>query len=146
MSNMRMRAGTLAVLAAGLLGACTNPVSSGTHTQPDGVVIRQTGTVVASNTPQGVTGQLTVQAGQAGEPLSVHFVQAGEEIAPPAGYYLDVPATAQAEWVPDVAGGFTGHIRGLGAGSTTLSFRWMHGAVGRGHPDATRTIPVVVTP
>jgi hypothetical protein len=145
MPHVMLRAGILAVLAAATLAACQNPVSSGGHLVPDGVVIRQAGAVVASHVGTTVTGQLTVAANSQGAPLTVHFVHAGEDIVPPSGYYLEVPDRPAVEWVPDAPGAFAGRLQGRAAGTTSLTFRWMHGAVGRGHQDFAREIPVVVT-
>jgi predicted small secreted protein len=146
MPYRRVYTGFIAVLAAVVLAGCDNPVSGGGHLVPDGVVIRQAGEVVASHVGATVTGELTVAVGQQSAPLTVHFVRDGADVVPPQGYYLEVPARPAVEWQPDAAGGFAGRLVGKTAGTTGLTFRWMHGAVGRGHQDFAREIPVIVTP
>jgi hypothetical protein len=146
MSNSKRYLGSAAVLAAVALAACDNPVSSAGHVVPDGVVIRQAGEVVASHVGTTVTGELTVAAGEQSAPLTVHFVRAGADVSPLQGYYLEVPDRPAVEWQADSPGGLAGRLYGRSAGTTTLTFRWMHGAVGRGHQDFAREIPVVVTP
>jgi hypothetical protein len=144
MSYTRTRAAVLAGMAALTVAGCTNPVGDGGHLSPDGVVIRQGAEVVASHLGTTVTGQVTVQAGEATPTLTVQWMSGDTEVTPPHGYYLEVDPQPQAQWVPDAPGAFSGRVQGITPGSTNLRFKWMHGAVGRGHSDATRTIPVVV--
>jgi hypothetical protein len=144
MSYSRTRLAVMAGIAALVAAGCTNPVGDGGHLRPDGVVIRQGGEVVASHLGGTVTGQVTVQDGQATPTLTVHWMSGTTEITPGQGYYLEVDPQPQAQWVPDAPGTFSGRVQGTAPGSTDLRFKLMHGAVGRGHPDATRTIPVVV--
>jgi hypothetical protein len=143
-----MRGAAVALLASSAVIACSNPVSSGDHVRPNGVVVRDGATVLAQVSGGTATGQLTVQVGQLTPPLTVQFLDAGGNvITPPHGYYLAVvPRPAGiAAWVQDVAGEFGGRLQGLAPGSVELDFEWVHGPVGGGHVDQRFTINAVVT-
>jgi hypothetical protein len=147
--------GLFALVGVLALAACSNPVSSGDHTRPLGVEVVGDGGVLiralaASREANPViTGQLTVQAGEQTAPLTVRFLAAGgEAIPPPQGYYLRVTSgnPGIVTWQQATEGEFGGRLVGVGAGSSTLVFDFMHGAVGRGHSDQSFTLPVTVQP
>jgi hypothetical protein len=140
----------LLFLVAAVLTACDNPVAGDRHVHPDGIVIRQNTTTLVRVEGQQVTGQLALSLGQQTGPLTVRFLDDdGDEIAPESGYWLRVTAQpAIATWAPDVAGGFTGTLTGTAADVGTITFEWMHGAVGSGHADYStgNLISLVVAP
>lgn len=144
-----IRRAALALLACMPLAACDNPVSPGEHIKPNGIVIRDGATAVVQVAGTTVTGALTVQAGVQSPALTVHFLDGGgNAITPPQGYYLNVVTAAPgiATWVQATPGEFGGRLQGVAAGTATLEFQWVHGAVGSGHPDAAFEIDAVVTP
>jgi predicted small secreted protein len=144
-----IRRAALALLACVPLAACDNPVSPGEHIKPAGIAIRDGATTVVQVMGTTVTGGLAVQAGQQSPPLTVHFLASGgNEMTPPHGYYLNVvsKAAGTATWVQATPGEFAGRLQGIAAGTATLEFQWVHGAVGSGHVDERFEIDVVVTP
>ncbi|CAN5895763.1 hypothetical protein BH23GEM9_BH23GEM9_31050 [soil metagenome] len=143
--------GTLALVAAGMLAACENPVSSGSHFTPDGLTIQAGTTVlveaIGGRTQPTVTGGLTVQAGQQTAPLTLRFTDAsGATMTPPQGYYVEVVSAspAVAQW--QAAGDLGGTVAGVAAGTTTFRVRWLHGPQGAGHEETGWNVVVLVTP
>ncbi|HSJ06640.1 MAG TPA: hypothetical protein VK936_08060 [Longimicrobiales bacterium] len=148
MTLRSMRGAAFALLASSAAIACSNPVSSGGHLRPNGVVVRDGTTVVAQVSGGTATGQLTVQVGQHTPRLTVQFIDAGgNAITPPTGYYLAVVPRQEgvAAWVQDAAGEFAGRLHGLAPGTIELDFEWVQGPVGSAHVDQRFTINAVVT-
>jgi hypothetical protein len=149
--DMRVRrklATGVLVLATVVAGACTNPVSPGTHIRAEGVVVRSGTEVLVRADRDGVSGALAVQAASQRGPLTVRMLDHdGDEISPPHGYYLEVRSSAEsiARWNMAVEGEFGGTLVGVAPGTANLTFCLMHGAVGRGHDDGCQAVNVAVT-
>lgn len=129
-------------------GACSDPAGLDGHSEPEGVVLRIGGQVVASYDVDNRrwTGEVSVAAGQTTGQISVQFVDHdGRPISLGSGYYLEVEVgnTTVAAFNPTTPGAFTGTVQGKVAGQTTAVFKLMHGTVGRGHSDLS-TAPVTV--
>jgi hypothetical protein len=144
--------GTLALAAAATLAACQNPVSAGAHITPDGFAILEGTTVLVQGqggrTQPTVSGQLSVQAGQQRGPLTLRFTDRdGAVMTPPDGFYVEVSTGSAgiATW-QSAAGGLSGSVLGVAAGTTTLRFGWLHGPLGAGHEETGWNVAVVVTP
>ncbi|HSJ30660.1 MAG TPA: hypothetical protein VK933_04445 [Longimicrobiales bacterium] len=152
MNNINFRSPLAVLLMAGVVGACDNPVShEEDHAEPDGMVLRASGTEVVRIGDDGVTGALTVAVGTQSPELTVTFIDhEGSDVAlDPHEYWVEVtPAnSATATWQGTAAEGFTGRVTGHAAGATTLTFVLHHGAVGSGHaePGAEFVVPLTVT-
>jgi hypothetical protein len=144
----RMFMAGAAALATMVAGACTNPVSPGTHIRAEGVVVRSAAEVLVRADRDGVSGALAVQAGEQLGPLTVRMLDHdGDEISPPHGYYLEVRSSAEsiARWNMAVEGEFGGTLVGVAQGTANLTFCLMHGAVGRGHDDGCQAVNVAVS-
>jgi hypothetical protein len=139
----RYKKSLMSVLMAGtlVLGACgDDPTGLDDHAEPEGIVLRLNGQVLA--TYDGDTGQwsgnLTIGAGQETAHIDVEFVDhEGRALESDDDEYLDVVVGngAIAEWEQDTPGEFGGHLKGKAPGQTTAVFKLMHGAVGSGHAD-----------
>jgi hypothetical protein len=149
--------GILALVAAGWLAACQNPVTAGEHLTPEGFVILDGTEVVVQGTggrtQPVVTGQLTVRAGEQ-RALVLRFTDRDGTLMTPAGYHAAVQVTGLpgiAQWQPatvveNLPPWSYGALQGNAPGMTTLRFSWMHGAVGSGHEETGWNVTVVVTP
>lgn len=154
MNNINLRL-PLAVLLAGALGACSNPVEHEDHAEPEGIVIRAGATELVRVEGTGptavVTGTLSVAAGVDSPDLTVSFIDHdGDDIdLDEHEYWLAVESanSATATWQGSAVGSFTGRVSGHAAGATTLTFQLHHGADGVGHaePGGTYAAPVTVT-
>jgi hypothetical protein len=135
------------------LGACDeDPVSAdGDHVDPVGIVV-VSGTVdLVTVTGLNIIGAFIVEEGGQTDPLAIEFIDAqGHRFVPDEpDEWLRVTVTHpdKAQWVPDAPGAWAGTIRGLLAGTTTVRFELMHGAIDSqaSHPDfGTPGIPLVV--
>jgi len=106
----------------------------------EGVELVMNGQVIASydSVTKSWTGELEVHEGEETSHIVVRFVDgSGNPIPIDDDLYLEVEFadTSIAEWEQDVPGEFGGHLRGLKAGETDVTFKLMRGAVGSGHPD-----------
>lgn len=130
------RAGMALPLIAALgLAACGDDpmVPDEMHSEPVRVEIRAAGQVLASATPASATGTLVVAVGTETMHLDVVFVdEDGDEVVPDDEEFLEVVVGngSVAEWEQDTPGEFGGHLHGEAVGTTTLTFRLMHGTVG----------------
>lgn len=146
------RAVPVALLAGGVMAACSNPVANReTHVVPSAIVISSDDQQLVRADRQTATGSLTVRAGTETEVLTVRFLDARDNpIDPRDEYHLRVAVAgdhaAVAEWTPVEPGGFEGRVRGIDEGSTTLLFEWVHGPVGSGHAEVSVGVDVTVTP
>ena len=144
------RAAAAAFLSAAVLTACDNPVGEREqHVRPARIAILSGTTELAGGTFGSITGSLTAQAGQQTGPLTVRFfTSAGAEISPSAEYHMRVTSgnNAIAQWLQATSGEFGGRVSGAAAGTTTLTFGYVHGAPGTGHSEADFVIPVTITP
>jgi hypothetical protein len=136
------------VLAAAvlLLTACENPATPGGHIHAYGVVVRDGTQELIRATGATVIGSLEVVAGQQRGPLTARMLdREGRDLEPRHGFWLRVisAAPAIARW-DYTQGEYTGRLVGVAAGTTTLEFCNMHGAVGRGHDDGCQNVPVTV--
>lgn len=149
-THARKLGAALALWALLGAGACSDPAGLDDHSEPEGVVLRIGGQVVASydGDTRKWTGDLSVTAGQSTGRMTVTFVDHdGDDIRPGSGFYLQVDfantGPTVAAFDHDSPGSFTGTLRGIAAGQSTMVFRLMHGSVGRGHPDFS-TAPATV--
>lgn len=139
---------SLAVVLA--LCACgSDPTGFDDHADPEGVVLRLNGQMVASydGDARSWIGELAVGVGQQPASVSVLFVDhdGGEvQIEEDAYFEVIIDNTDVAAFVHDVPGGFSGRLQGRSAGQTTAVFRLMHGVLGLGHPDF-ETTPLTVS-
>jgi len=149
----RLGAMTLTLGTALALGACGgDPVANEEeHVDPIGIVVVSGSVDVVSVTGLNIVGAFSVEESGQTDPLGVQFVDdRGNRFVPDEpDEWLRVTVTHPdlAQWVPDTPGGWTGSIRGLQAGTTTVRFELMHGVVNSeaSHPDfGTPGIPVVV--
>lgn len=152
MNNINFRSPLAVLLMASVVGACENPVShEEDHAEPDGLVLRASGTEVVRISDAGVTGALTVAAGAQSPELTVTFIDhEGSDIAlDPQEFWVEVKSanSATATWQGTAAEGFTGRVTGHAAGATTLMFVLHHGVVGSGHAEegAQFVVPLTVT-
>lgn len=131
------RTGMPFIALAALLAACDNPVGE-RHESPHGVVVREGPVELVRLTGEHVSGQLTLEEGEQKQ-ITVRFLnREGGDLPPEPGYWLRVTVSpAIATWQPASAGGFDGTLAGGEAGSGTITFELMHGAVGAGHADYT---------
>lgn len=152
MKKQHVRNFGAALALVGLLGAgaCGDPAGLDDHADAEGAVIRLNGQVVASydGDSRQWTGELSVAAGQSTGTLTVSFVDHdGDDVRPGSDYYLQVDfantGPTVAAFDHDAPGSFTGSLRGIAAGQSTVVFRLMHGSVGRGHSDF-NTAPATV--
>lgn len=139
-------AGTLTLAACG-----DDPMADDhdDHSEPVGVEVRAAGQVLASASPTSATGTLSVAAGEETMHLDVVFVtEDGDAVVPDDDEFLEVVVGdgSVAEWEQDTPGEFGGHLHGEAAGTTTVIFRLMHGAVGSAsaHADFI-SAPITVT-
>jgi hypothetical protein len=152
MKKTQARTFGAALAVIGLLGAgaCGDPAGLDDHADAEGAVVSLGGQVVASydgGTRQW-TGEFTVPAGRSTGRMTVTFVDHdGDDIRPGSAFYLQVDfantGPTVAAFDHDAPGTFTGALRGMAAGQSTVVFRLMHGSVGRGHPDFS-TAPATV--
>lgn len=156
MNNITLRAPLAMALLAGVVAACSNPVSEEDHADPDGIVIRAGATEMVRVEGIGptaeVTGALSIEAGAQTPVLTVTFIDHdGDDLTLELDeFWLEVVSSnsATATWQGTEAGSFTGRVSGLTAGAATLSFLLYHGAVGGGHPEeggGPYVVPVTVT-
>lgn len=149
-TNIRKLGAALTLVGALGLGACGDPAGLDDHAEAEGAVIRLNGQVVASydGDSRQWTGDLSVAAGQSTGTMTVTFVDHdGGDLRPGSDYYLQVDfantGPTVAAFDHDAPGTFTGSLRGIAAGQSTVVFRLMHGSVGRGHSDF-NTAPATV--
>lgn len=143
MQSLQSKKGWLALSLAGALalGACgDDPTGLDDHAEPEGVVLRLNGQIVASYDGDAATwsGILQVAAGQETAHIDVVFTDHdGNALSHDDEEYLQVVMgnAAVATWGQDTPGEFGGHLVGVSGGQTTAVFRLMHGAVGAGHAD-----------
>ena len=148
----RLGATALALLAALAVSACDDdPTSPGEdHHEPAGVRITMGGVTLVTVQGTNVTGTLTVAAGQETAHMGVVFLdEDGDPITPDDDEFLEVEIADEtvAEFEQDPPGEFGGHLHGVTAGTTTATFRLMHGTVGgSAHADyVSPAITVVIT-
>lgn len=139
----------LALVAAVVIAACgDDPTDIEDHSDPEGVVLELNGATIAEydGDTQSWTGEMEVGVGMETAHISVIFVDHdGDDINPdPAEFYLEVAVDDGniAEFEQDTPGEFGGHLHGNQVGTTEVTFRLMHGAVGAGHPDFETVNPV----
>jgi len=140
-----------ALLVGGALlamGACLeNPVEPHPHEEPEGMNLEVGGVVVVTVDEHGdVDGSLTVAAGQESDVITITFVDHDGDPIDTDDYYVEVESADEGivQFLQDGPGAFTGRLRGIAPGSTTLEFRLMHGSVGTGHLEF-RSPPIPVT-
>lgn len=153
-TTVRRLGGTGLALATVLaLGACDDdPVGNDEeHLDPVGLVVLNAGVEVLRVEGLNIIGSLTVAAGDETAHLDVEFIdEDGDRFVPtdPDEWLrVTVANPAIAAWNQDEAGEFGGHLEGLSAGTTTIGFDLMHGAVGSASAHAdyrTPNVPVVV--
>lgn len=135
------RNGWLAATLAGMLvlGACgDDPTVPDDHAEPEGVVLRLNGQVLASYDGGTWSGEVALSVGQETGSITVQFVDDhGDPLEADDEEYLDVIMgnSSIADFLSDAPGAFTGRLSGKAVGQTFATFRLMHGAVGSGHPD-----------
>lgn len=133
-SNVRLLSAFTLAATLGLAACSDDPtMPADDHAEPVRVEIRAAGQVLASATPTSATGTLVVAAGVETMHLDVVFVaEDGDDIVPDDEEFLEVVVGngSVAEWEQDTPGEFGGHLHGDAVGTTTLTFRLMHGAVG----------------
>ena len=125
------------------LGACgSDPVATEDHIDPIGIVIVSGGVDLVSVTGLNIFGAFMVDAAGQTDPFEIEFVdgQGNRFVPTEADEWLRVTVTHSnlAEWVADSPGGWSGSLRGLQAGTTTVRFELMHGPAndsGASHPD-----------
>lgn len=143
MQSWIAKKGWLALSLAGAVSvaACgDDPTGVDDHAEPEGIVLRLSGQVVASydGDSGSWTGELTVRAGQETAHFDVVFVDHdGDPVELEDDTYLevDIANEAVAGWEQDTPGEFGGHLHGEAVGNTTAVFKLMHGSVGSGHAD-----------
>jgi hypothetical protein len=149
----RLGATALTLATVLSIGACDEDPVSGEddHVDPVGIVVVSGLVDVVSVRGLNIIGAFTVDEGGQTDPLGVEFIDdRGNRFVPDEpDEWLRVTVTnpALAQWVPDTPGGWTGSLRGVQAGSTTVRFELMHGVVNSeaSHPDfGTPGIPLVV--
>ena len=133
-----------AMVLALALGACDSTTEHEEHAEADGVELVIGNQVVASYEveDQSWDGELEVDAGAETAQITVRFVDHdGDEISFDEEVYLEAEAANEsiAEFELSAPGAFTGKLRGKMEGQTGVTFRLMHGEVGRGHPDLVTT-------
>jgi len=106
----------------------------------EGVVLSLSGQTFASYDGETGrwTGEMEVEAGEETSHIAVVFVDHNQQmVALDADYYLqvDVADESIAEFEQDTPGEFGGHLHGVAAGETEVTFSLMHGAIGSGHAD-----------
>ena len=127
------------------LAACDDdPAAVEEHAEPEGVELIMSGQTIASfnGATQTWTGEMDVDVGQETPHITVQFVDDdGDPIPLDEDLYLDVIVEdeAIAEFEQDTPGEFGGHLHGVAAGETDVTFRLMHGAIGTGHADFVTT-------
>lgn len=133
------------------LAACSDPVANEDHVDPVGIVVISGNTDVVTVTGLNITGAFFIAEGGQTDPLRVEFVDdRGNRFVPDEpDEWLRVTVTHPnlATWVEDVPGGWSGTLRGITKGSTTVRFELMHGEVGSAssHPDfGTPGVPLTI--
>lgn len=133
----RSAASTVAVLLA--LAACApDPTNFHEEEEVDRVELVSGGATLAAweADSNAWTGTLSVGVGLQTALVEVLFFDHdGEEIAFDSEHYLEVVVADEsvAEFEQDGPGSFSGRLRGLQAGATTVTFNLMHGAFPTGH-------------
>jgi hypothetical protein len=139
----------LAIAGALTLAACDDdPTGVDEHHEPEGVQLVLNGVTVATYDAGAWTGGLEVNAGEETAHIDVQFLDdEGDPIALDDDVYLEVEVADEtiAEFEQDTPGEFGGHLHGVSAGTTTVVFRLMHGAIGSGHADFVTTPGVTAT-
>lgn len=136
-----------AVLAAFalVLAACESSTEvEEEHYEPEGLELVMGGLVIASydGETQRWTGELEVDAGEETPHIAARFVDHdGDPIPLEDDTYLEVDIEDEsiAEFEQNTPGEFGGHLHGIMAGETDVTFMLMHGAVGSGHADFVTT-------
>lgn len=136
MSTTIRRVGGPAIVAAAVfaLGGCdSDPTGNEDHIDPVGIVIVSGSTDVVSVRGLDIIGAFQVNAGGQTDPFDILFVdERGNRFVPtePDEWLrVTVSHPSLAEWVGDGPGAWSGSIRGLQAGTTTVRFELMHGPV-----------------
>ena len=114
--------------------ACGDDDSTGpeVHSEPFSVEITsEFGTVMASGTRALVTSSIFLQSGNNENVELVFLNEDCTLVEPRSGEFLEVQIANETvgTWTPDQNGAFTGTLRGLAPGSTTLVVRYMYGGV-----------------
>ncbi|MDX1493425.1 MAG: hypothetical protein R3253_05160 [Longimicrobiales bacterium] len=86
------------------------------------------------------TGEMEVAAGAETPHIAVNFLDEGGAVIdfesdPDTYLAVEVEDESIAEFEQDTPGEFGGHLHGVAAGETDVTFMLMHGAVGSGHAD-----------
>lgn len=127
-------------LAVGLAACAPDPTDFHSEEEVDRIELISGGATLATWEAESDawTGTLTVGAGsQTGLIEVVLFDHDGEELVFDADHYLEVAVGDEsiATFEQDGPGSFTGRLRGLQAGATTVTLHLMHGAHPSGHPE-----------
>ncbi len=134
MSTTIRRLGAPALVAAAVfaLGGCdSDPTGTEDHIDPVGIVLVSGGIDVVRVAGLDIVGSFQVNVGGQTDPFEIEFLDGrGNRFLPTEpDEWLRVTVTHPnlAEWVSDAPGGWSGSIRGLQAGTTTVRFELMHG-------------------
>ena len=145
MKKLNYRKAVLASLmvAAVGLGACDDsPTEVEEHGDAATVRLVMNGQTIATFTfaTNSWVGEMDVDVGTETPHIDVQFLEEdGEVIAFDSDFYLEVDVEDEsiAEFEQDTPGEFGGHLHGVAAGETDVTFSLMHGTVGSGHADFT---------
>ena len=129
-----------AMVSALALAACGTEPSDDDHADPHGLELVIGGKVVASydGDTQKWTGEMEVDVGEETPHITTRFVDdKGGAITPEDDWYLEVDVESEsiAKFEQGKAGEFGGHLHGVSEGETDVTFKLMHGDVGKGHAD-----------
>ena len=109
------------------------------HHEPAGAELVISGQVVASyDAGTGRwTGELEVDVDEETPHIAVRFVNEEGDLIDDDDTYLEVDIEDEsiAEFEQDTPGEFGGHLHGVSEGETDVTFKLMHGEVGKGHAD-----------
>lgn len=129
------------LLVVALVGCDNDPVSSDDHPDPASlqVVAPEAGLTITAISDTKAFGNIIVAEGVQYK-LSIEFLnEDGTLFNHGSDEFLEVNIenASLAEWIADASGSFTGTIRGVNAGTTTIQFSLIHGQVGSSsaHPD-----------
>jgi len=127
------------VFALALVACGTTDPDPG-HPEAEGVELVVSGRVIASydGDTQKWDGELEVDVGEETPHITVRFVDHdGEPVELEDDTYLEVDIEDEsiAEFEQDTPGEFGGHLHGKSEGETDVTFKLMHGEVGKGHAD-----------
>lgn len=135
-SNLARVAAMVFALA---LVACDSTEPDPPHHEPAGVELVVSGRVIASydGDTQKWQGELEVDVGEETPHITVRFVDEDGDPFDEDDTYLEVDIEDEsiAEFEQDTPGEFGGHLHGASEGETDVTFKLMHGEVGKGHAD-----------